>query len=146
MFDLRVVTFNVRGLANPETRRKVFMLLRQWPVDVCCLQEVHAPDDASFWMQKWGRPASWTPHVAILFRAHHGGIKFDVTHSRRVLTATFRHHGRELKIVNIYAPSSVTDRRRFFDELSLQSSLSLSASDFLVGDWNAFPDPSLDRR
>lgn len=146
MFRLRIVTLNVQGLANPETRRQLFYLLRVWPVDVCCLQEVHAPADASFWTQEWGRPAAWTEHTAILFRTHLGGTpKFDVHMDGHVLISTFRCQGRDIKIANMYLPSRHPDRLRFLDTLITDFASTLSSFDFLVGDWNMFPDPALDR-
>src|SRR5688572_21796782 len=98
MFHLRILTLNVRGLADPETRRQLFYLLRRWPVDVCCLQEVHAPStsaDRKQWMREWGKPASWNAHTVILFQTHLGSPpKFDVHLDGRVLTTTFRFQGR----------------------------------------------------
>ena len=74
---IRLVTLNVRGLASPDVRSRLFFLLRSWPVDVCCLQEVHAPEDASFWTTQWGGAASWNHHTAILFNHPVGSPQFD---------------------------------------------------------------------
>ena len=150
MFTLRLLTLNVRGLADPVTRRQLFYLLRIWPVDVCCLQEVHAPSsvsDRAQWTREWGKPAYWTQHTAILFKTHLGSPpKFDVLSDGRVLTTTFRYQGREFKLANLYVPAAYADRITFLDTLTSTHSLQLSSFDFLVGDWNMVPNPRLDRQ
>ena len=84
MFSLRVMSLNVRGMANPETRAQLFLLLRQWPVDVYCLQEVRAPADTTTWSVQWGGAACWTKHTAILFNRSFGTPTFDVLEKGRV--------------------------------------------------------------
>ena len=145
VFSLTIVTLNVRGLANPNQRRWFFYLLRTLSAHVICLQEVHAtPELASFWTQEWGGAASWNYHTAILLSPSLGNATFADHYDGRVLASTFRYQGRSFTITNIYAPASRTARYTFFDALSSQPS-HFSSSDFLVGDWNAYPDPLLDR-
>ena len=145
VFSLTIVTLNVRGLADPNQRRWFFYLLRTLSAHVICLQEVHAtPDLASFWTQEWGGAASWNYHTAILLSPSLGSATFDDHHDGRVLSSTFRYQGRPFSITNIYAPAARSARYTFFDTLSSQSS-HFSSFDFLVGDWNAYPDPILDR-
>ena len=83
--------------------------------------------------------------MAILLSSSLGSPTFDVSHEGRVLATTFRFQGQVFKLANIYANAARSARVRFFDLLSTQAT-SFSDFDFLVGDWNAYPDPIRDRR
>ena len=144
MLPLTIMSFNVAGIADPDKRALLFRFLRDHPAHVICLQEVHAPDDSSFWSVHWGGPASWNWHTAILLSPSLGSPQFDVSHEGRVLSSTFRYQGQVYKIANIYAHADRSDRAHFFDRLSDSADL-YSSYDFLVGDWNAYPDPVRDR-
>ena len=144
--QLRILTLNVRGLADRDKRQTLFHLLRTWSADIYCLQEVHAPPDAStLWSMEWGGVAHWNKHTAILFPRPLGCTTFDVLYDGRVLSSTFQHRGRTYTIANLYLPAQKTERLRFLDDLTQHHSLSFSSYDFLVGDWNMYPDSSRDR-
>ena len=145
MVPLTVLTLNVRGLASPDKRAELFRFLRTHPAHVVCLQEVHAPPDASHWTIQWGSAASWNYHTAILLSPSLGSPTFDVSHEGRVLASTFRFQGQVFKLVNIYAHAKRKERAQFFDDLSSKAD-TFASFDLMVGDWNAFPDPVRDRR
>ena len=145
MLPLKILTLNVKGMASPDRRAVVFRFLRDHPAHVVCLQEVNAPPDNDFWSAQWGAPASWNKFTAILLSPSLGSPTFDVSHEGRVLATTFRFQGQVFKLANIYANAARSARVRFFDLLSTQAT-SFSDFDFLVGDWNAYPDPIRDRR
>jgi exonuclease III len=143
---LRILTLNVCGLADPDKRSRLFFLLRSWQVDICCLQELRtSPGSYVPWSLEWGGPASWNKHTAILFRRPLGCVTFTDLYEGRVLSATFNHRGRLYKLANLYLPSNKTTRLRFLDTLTAQHSLTFSSYDFLVGDWNMYPDVTRDR-
>jgi len=135
---------NVAGVADPDKHALLFRFLRDHPAHVICLQEVHAPDDCDFWSVHWGGPASWNWNTAILLSPSLGKPQFDVSYEGRVLAATFRFQGQVYKIANIYAHADRSARRHFFDQLSASADF-FSSFDFLVGDWNSYPDPLRDR-
>ena len=58
MPDVKVVTFNVRGLRNMTKRRTIFRFLHQcYPSHIVVLQETHsAPGDNTIWQNEWGAP------------------------------------------------------------------------------------------
>jgi len=147
MYSLRVLTLNVRGIADPDDRRALFFELRRWKVDICCLQEVHAttPDQLQQWSNEWLGPASWNKYTAILFKPSFGTPTFDVLHGGRVLSSSFQYRGQTLRIANIYMPASYSERRVFLDDFTADFDNLFSSFDFLVGDWNMVPDPLLDR-
>src|SRR6185295_12914450 len=145
-FDLTVVTLNVRSLTDSVKRQNLFYLLRTWSADVICLQEVHAtPALAAVWATEWGGASSWNHYTAILFKRRFGTPKFDVLERGRVLSSTFEYRGRQLKIANFYLPAVRAECTTFLDAICQTHSLHFSSFDFLVGDWNSYPDPLRDR-
>ena len=143
-FSLKIVTLNVKGMADPSRRRFYFYLLRTFSAQVICLQEVHANTAlASQWTREWGGTASWTPHTAILLDPSLGDATFDDRFDGRVLSSTFRHRGQIFSLANIYAPADRAPRAQFFDTLAQDASY-FSSLDFLAGDWNAYPDLTQD--
>ena len=145
MLPLTILTLNVQGMASPDKRATVLRFLRTHPAHVVCLQEVHAPPDCDFWTVQWGSAASWNYYTAILLSPSLGSPTFNVSHGGCVLASTFRFQGQVFKIANINAYSDRAARVRFFDTLSAKAD-TFSSFDFLAGDWNAYPDPTRDRR
>ena len=58
MPDVKVVTFNVRGLRDRIKRRTIFRFLHHYyPAHIVALQETHsAPGDNVIWQAEWGAP------------------------------------------------------------------------------------------
>ena len=55
MANLKIGTFNVKGLRNDSKRRKVFQHINQKNFDVICLQETHSEvADEKIWKSQWG--------------------------------------------------------------------------------------------
>src|SRR5919204_5946484 len=98
MLPLKILSFNVAGMADPDKRALVFRFLRDHPAHVICLQEVHAPDDSSFWSVHWGGPASWNWYTAILFSPSLGKPQFDVSHGDASYLQHFASKGKSLRL------------------------------------------------
>ena len=136
---------NVRGLRDPTKRRAVYTFLRRLPVDIICLQETHTPaEEAAFWTQQWQGPAVWTEYTGILVASQHTLTSHSVSEQGRVLQADTTIWGRHLTIVNIYAPAQRTPRRAFFNRLA-GAPFDPAHAPFIASDWNAYPDPEVDR-
>ena len=142
---LRILTLNVRGIADRDKRVALFHLLRTIPADVFCLQEVHAPDDHTLWDMEWGGEARWNKYTAILFPRRLGSTTFDVRLHGRVLSSTFQFRGRFYNLANLYIPATREERIPFLDKLRREHLDHFSSFDLLVGDWNMFPDLQRDR-
>ena len=58
MPDVKIITFNVRGLRNTAKRRTIFRFLHQfYPTHIVVLQETHsAARDGVIWQNEWGAP------------------------------------------------------------------------------------------
>ena len=145
--QLTLLSLNVRGLRSPTAYRQLLTFLRSHPADIICLQETHSPSSPSaqsHYQRQWQGPVAWTPHLAVLLKPNHTLISSHSSHEGRLLEVTASLWGHELSFVNMYAPAVYTDRRVFFDSLS-SSPFNSSQISFLLGDWNDFPDPLVDR-
>ena len=55
MSGLRVLSFNVRGMADRLKRREIFNYLRDQNPDIVCLQETHSNVKIEkIWRNEWG--------------------------------------------------------------------------------------------
>ena len=75
--NLKLITFNCRGIQDYVKRRKLFHYLRFIESDIIFLQETHSSKtDELSWKQQWGEKAWFYSHtsnsrgVAILIRNH----------------------------------------------------------------------------
>jgi len=144
---LKMATLNVRGLGNLAQRRNLFRHLRSMNFDLICLQELQvSANNPNFdqWTREWNAPAPWTIHLGILLSPRLSFVDTSDDYEGRTLFATVRLASHDIRIANIYAPAKLHLRRPFFDNLTLDS-LRFVSTDFLIGDWNAFPDPETDR-
>ena len=145
VFSLTIVTLNVKGLADPERRRWFFYILRTLSAHVICLQEVYAdPAQASFWTQEWEvrllgtntRPFSFLPPLVVLRSTTASTVASYLRHS-------------VTKVEPFPSPTSMLLPLALLVLNFLTSCLNnpfiTPLFDFLVGDWNAYPDPTQDR-
>ena len=77
--DLKIVSFNVRGLNKASKRIAIFEYLRKIECDLVLLQETYSSKETDYkWRQEWGRMAIFlhgTKHskgVAIMIQKRHG--------------------------------------------------------------------------
>ena len=70
MNNIKIGTFNVRGLANHSKRRKIFHFLNQREFDVVFLQETHSTKKyEKYWRSSWG--AEYIIHMEIIMLVEH---------------------------------------------------------------------------
>jgi endonuclease/exonuclease/phosphatase family metal-dependent hydrolase len=125
----KIVTWNVRGLNKEKKRLRVRRLLRQWKVDIVCLQETKLE------MVTHGLVQSlWScPYVEWSYVASHGasgGIllmwdrrvvsKVDVCQGSFVAACSFRNvdDGMEWAFAGVYGPNMDAHRRQLWEELA----------------------------
>ena len=75
MSEIKVGTFNVRGLNDKKKRNDVFSWLKKGKYDICLLQEVHSTKSIeNHWESEWGYKGFFNSYdgktrgVAILFK------------------------------------------------------------------------------
>ena len=55
MTEVKICTFNVRGLRDKQKRIDIFSWLKKGNYDICLLQETHATKEVEpQWEQEWG--------------------------------------------------------------------------------------------
>src|SRR6266516_1636260 len=142
---LSVVTLNTKGLLNPNKRYKIFNILRHSNVDIIFLQETHnLTKDIPFVKSQWLGDSVWNHHTSIL--SNNKSITFFDSfhsHSDRILTSHFLFKGLKFRLLNIYAPASIQDRHKFWNNVQLPLD-----PDFITicgGDFNCNLNPSRDR-
>ena len=149
----KIITLNVRGIAERKKRRAIFNYYRQ-RADIICLQETHSIDeDEDIWTAEWngltffshGRRDSCG--VCILISKNLGYKVNNVAKDRegRILCVEIQSYtDKEDKatICNIYAPNS--DDPSFFTKI-LKISEDMCEQRVIIGDFNVVMDPELDR-
>ncbi len=118
---VHIVTFNARGLRDPNKRKKVFQKMKKMNVDVVMLQETHSTaEDSPLWEREWGGRAlfahgtNMSRGVAILCKQ---GLDLEIEHlvvdeEGRFLILKAKLNGIPYLLTNIYGPN--TDNADFF--------------------------------
>ena len=151
MESLKIISLNVRGIADRNKGRGIFDFYRK-QCDVLCLQETHStPEVEAIWTSKWGgrilfaHGSSSSGGVMILFNK----TKFyNIWRVQTDLDGCFiicdvdDCENDHICIINLYAPN--TDNPGFFKNL-LSLTDSNAASKILIGDFNLILDENLDQ-
>ena len=149
--EIRLLSWNVRGLNDPRKGRLVLQYLRRYKVDIVFLQETHlSPGSGDTFAASWGshryfaKYSSYSRGVVTLIHK-----KLPFQHYATVLDAQGRYvvvhgslAGHEVLLLNIYAPN--TDDPGFFTEI--RALIDLLPCDALLwgGDFNLLLEASLD--
>ena len=122
--NLKLITFNCRGIQDYVKRRKLFHYLRFIESDIIFLQETHSSKtDELSWKQQWGEKAWFSSHtsnsrgVAILIR-NHVSLVFNSLYTDtngRYLIMSVSINDVPLILVNLYGPNN--DDPDFFLEV-----------------------------
>ena len=118
-----VLTINARGLGNPLNINLLFDLIEKSDCDICLVQETLVSSDQSIktLFCRWLRHSYWNPAigkqggVAVLIspKCTDEILSWKKDSNGRVLSIFIRVNGVDLNVVNIYAPTNVTNRKSF---------------------------------
>ena len=157
MANIKIGTFNVKGLREVKKRRKVFQYIHQRQYDIICVQETHSKkEDESLWSNEFGgkiifsHGSNDSRGTMILTRKKSpivlGRSKIDK--EGRVVFCEIKHEETTLILVNIYAPNQ--DNPSFFLEtfsVLLELEKLWNTSDkIVVGDFNLVMDLEKDKQ
>ena len=131
MADLRIITFNVRGLRNAAKRRTVFRYFHHHYTDhVAVLQETHSVTrDETYWRAEWGGPIIFSHGlihergVAVLFPRSFQKMCIANTvfsdNDGRIVAVDLKFEKVLLRMIAIYAPTQGQTRQQleFFRSL-----------------------------
>ena len=155
--DLRIISYNVRGLNNARKRTAIFKHLKESSCDVAFLQETYSSEMIeNKWLQEWGgsgflvHGSKHSRGVAVLFRKH-----LDVAVLEKYLDAEGRFIVLKVKIndyqfnlINIYAPNREKEQITFINELKKtleNKEVLISDNNIFSGDWNIVLDLEMDK-
>lgn len=150
--DLSVFSLNVRGIRSPNKRKQLFQFLRRQKFDVVCLQETYITKQvADVWKKEWGGDMIYTERTShsggqmILFKK---GCNFDYkvmeTHCDRIQGVNIICEGKDLWILNAYAPNDVNSKCVFYQKVVSIIKDSRLSNVILCGDFNCVLDNELD--
>ena len=128
--------------------------LRTYNADICILQETHNEnaEDEENWGREWGGKCIWSrgTHrscgVGILLRPNSETTIVTTKHDNdgRVVSAKLQHKGKELNIINIYAPTTPGERKTFKENLRQYKTGDENL--LLGGDFNCVEDLQKDKQ
>ena len=122
--DVKILSFNVRGLNNRTKRVALFKYVKRNECDILFLQESYSCiDDEAMWLQEWegkGVFAHGTKHskgIAILFKKH---LDYDIITTKidtkgRFILLKIKIKDIEFVLINIYAPNRENERLLFLN-------------------------------
>ncbi len=141
-------------MAEKQKRNSILGFLKTYNADIVCLQETHndSEKDEDRWTKEWGGSCLWSRGtnrsrgVAILVKP---GLDCNISNIRkdragRVICAMIVLNGKEINVMNIYAPTFPRERKRFFEGLWNFKPGNINL--VLAGDFNCIEDPDKDKQ
>lgn len=152
MNRLRIISLNVRGLRTPSKLGKIVSELTFLNCDVIFLQETHvscktqADKVERLWNGKcfWSFGTSNSASVAVFFSPRFPGeiVRYLFDSNGRILSLLIDFQNYRFNLVNVYAPTAVSERKSFF---SCLYDFFISQGTLIIGgDFNCF-DNTLDK-
>ena len=155
MANIKIGTFNVRGLREGYKRRKIFQHLYERQFDLICLQETHSEKaDEKSWRTEWRGKIHYSHGdrnsrgTAILIRKNAPVTINQVVRDKegRFIGCEVFHEESHFNLLNIYAPNKDTPEfflKTFIDIAKLEEST--TNDKIMVGDFNLALNLDLDK-
>jgi exonuclease III len=145
-FKFKIGTLNVKGLNNQQKQKNTLTLLKSYKLDLIMLQETNLNDKntQNFLKNQWMFDSIWSNKTAIL--AGNKDIVFkniELDLNNRTITTNFKYKNLTFQVSNVYAPSSLGERKVFFERWLPQ--LKENAINIIGGDFNTNLYPERDR-
>ncbi len=170
---LKLMTANIRGLADNNKRTQLFKLFRTQAADIILLQETHCISDKEkdWWSKQWGGSSFWTTTstraggCAVLVRRQLNHTSLlqttrDPAHHLRVRLQLRANTPDEmiLDVTNVYAPNNPAERVALFNDIldnfdvgnndgndDTIDAPTVSTIHLIGGDFNCIHDVDIDR-
>lgn len=127
--NFKTMSFNVRGLREEKKRASIFRFIRRKKADIVFIQEAHSKIiDETNWKNEWGGNLLFN-HGAYNARGVLTLIKpnldfklvnLDLDQNGRLQIINCYIQNSPFKLINIYAPNTITARVNFFKEVKRQ--------------------------
>ena len=143
MDEVKLISYNARGLRQEKKRRRLFSYLHRRKADINCIQETHSTlSDETFWKNEWGgniifsHGRSDSCGVCILFNP---SLQFNILKSLshnlgRFVILDICMRDQILTLLCIYGPNS--DNPIFFRQLAESLHLFTCDNIIICGDFN----------
>ena len=142
--DFKTLSLNTRGFTQPFRDYLFHNLL--FDADIFCFQEVQISDPSFFksFAEKWRGSCFWSPALGKqggVMTCFSDSFDYEVVQwkcdtSGRVVSVVIKINDYSFNIVNIYAPTNLTERKVFFE--NLHEYFLPSDSIVIVGDFNCY--------
>ena len=147
-----IMTYNCRGLRNTHNREKVFEWIKGKKMDIILLQETHSSkSDEIMWGNEWGGNVLFshgkTDAKGVMVLVNKSSnieiCEWSYDDEGRVIYALICMYGKEILIVNVYAPNE--DDPSFYKNV-FEQILKYGATFVVIGgDYNLVLDVSIDK-
>ena len=154
MDDLRVLSFNVRGLRDFGKRSRIFSYIKKFKADVILIQEAHVLEsDINSWKLSWGQGDMYinpfTERSAgqiIMLNEKYKVLSHEIIEQGRCHLLCFKKQEVIVNIINIYAPNKDLEQVEFYKLLQTKLNLMhLKGVTIIGGDFNLAPCQTKDR-
>ena len=154
-FNMKIISFNVRGIRNQKKRRTLFHLFKRNKYDVICLQETHlVKNDLDIIKKDWGSEfhlaEGTTNSKGLLTLFGNGRLDFDcflIKENDRCLVSRLQVDDSIFFVFNVYAPCIIREKHVFLNNISdIVAGLQLNddSNRIILGDFNMVRDNELD--
>ena len=153
MESLKIITCNVRGMADIMKRRQIFWYFQRQNVDITMLQETHSTiSKETFWKSESGKDiifdhgTSQARGVCIMYNKNLKAqvIKIEKSNNGRYLIVQLILGQKAIVLANIYAPNESS--RAFFMEILRKIEEIEADVKIIGGDFNTLLNPEVDRK
>ena len=151
--NIRICTFNVRGLGHTDKRRQIFEWLKLNKYDICLLQETHC-EKLSYhkWEREWGGKCFFSGNsrnsrgVGILLNHN---LSVESTNHNTIIEGRLQSLNitideKDFFIINQYAPND--DKTDFLQTLDTLINENDDKSFIIGGDFNTVMDTNIDKK
>ena len=151
MTNIKICTFNTRGLNDKKKRTDVFDWLKKKKIDICFLQETHSTNlTKKQWETEWDYNAFFASHtsnsrgVAILFNnTFQFNLKSTICDPEgRYIFLDISINDKSYSILNVYGPNN--DEPNFFELLKIKLEQVNNENIIIGGDFNVVQDYDID--
>ena len=142
--DFKTLSLNTRGFTQPFRDYLFHNLL--FDADIFCFQEVQISDPSFFrcFAEKWRGSCFWSPALGKqggVMTCFSDSFDYEVVQwkrdtSGRVVSVVIKVNDYRINIINIYAPTNLTERKVFFE--NLHEYLLPSEAIVIAGDFNCY--------
>uniref|UniRef100_A0A803SU58 Reverse transcriptase domain-containing protein n=1 Tax=Anolis carolinensis TaxID=28377 RepID=A0A803SU58_ANOCA len=151
MADLKILSWNIKGMSTPEKRRKIYHFLSKQKLDIICLEEVRVKKGKNYLMQNkrlgkhfYSLADEKKRGVTIYIRDNIPAQEIFKDESGHQLAVEITWQNQKILLVGVYGPHKA--KEKFYKRLE-KTILDMDYEEIiLLGDWNGVLNPQIDRQ